>query len=74
MKAFEHSVGLGQDVVVPEAQDLEALGLQPGVALAVIGAALMLAAIQFDHQPRFQADEVQDVAAIATTARPPAGK
>lgn len=47
MKAFEHSVGLGQDLMIPEANDLESLGLQPGVA--VVAAALMLAAIQFDH-------------------------
>ena len=64
MQAFEDSVGLGQEVVVPEAQDLEALGLQPGIALAISGAALMLAAIQLDHQPCLQANEVEDVAAI----------
>ena len=44
------------------------MGLQPSITLAVGWAVLMLAAVQFDHQARFQADEVQDVATIGVLA------
>ena len=44
------------------------MGLQPGIAGVIGRAVLMLAAVQFYHQARFQADEIQDVTAIGMLA------
>ena len=56
-----HSLRVGKDFIVPEAQNAPALALQLGVTLLVFTRASMLAAIGFDHQMRFNASEVDNV-------------
>ena len=58
---LQHSRGVRKDLVVPEAQNAPALPLQLAVAQVMIGGAGMLAAIGLDDQPRFNADEIDDV-------------
>jgi hypothetical protein len=50
-----------QHVVIPEAQHLESLRLQPRIAYFVALTVRMLAAIHFDHYARGEADEVEDI-------------
>ena len=52
-----------QDFVVPEAQDAETFGAEEGVALSVVEAVAVLAAVDLNDQPGFEADKIEDVAA-----------
>ncbi|AOG10776.1 hypothetical protein BSY240_1409 [Agrobacterium sp. RAC06] len=52
-----------QDLVVPEAQDAEAFGTEEGVTIKVVEAVAVLAAVDLNDQPGFEADEIEDVAA-----------
>ena len=52
---------VGRDFVIPEPQHLQSFAVEEKIARRVGGAVQMLAAVGFDHQPRFQAGEVDDV-------------
>ena len=56
----DHAVGVLEDFVVPEADDLITVGLDHSRAGCVGGAARMLAAIDFDHQLQPAAGEIGD--------------
>ena len=57
---FEHAFGVGEDVVVPEANDTPALAGEP-FGPPFIGNVLgMLAAVRFDDEPVLGAGEVND--------------
>ena len=50
---FDHPVGVSENIIIPEPQDPEALGLQPsGTGLVIIGLKSMMAAVEFDDQFR----------------------
>jgi hypothetical protein len=51
-----------QDLVVPEAQDAKAFGAKEGVTIKVVEAVAVLAAVDLNDQPGFEADEIEDVA------------
>ena len=51
-----------QDLVVPEAQDAEAFGAEEGVTIKVVEAVAVLAAVDLNDEPGFEADEIEDVA------------
>jgi len=50
-----------QDVVIPIADDLEALSRQNGVACHIALGRNVLAAVNLDHEATFKADKIQDV-------------
>ena len=52
-----------QHFVVPETQDAEAFGAKEGVAVEVPSIVAVLATVDFDNKLRFEADEIEDVAA-----------
>ena len=52
-----------QNLVVPEAQDAKAFGAEEGVTIKVVEAVAVLAAVDLNDQPGFEADEIKDVAA-----------
>jgi hypothetical protein len=52
-----------QHFVVPEAEDAETFGAEEGVALSVVEAVAVLAAVDLNDQPGFEADKIEDVAA-----------
>jgi hypothetical protein len=58
---LDHPIGVGKNVVVPEAQHFPILVFEPSRSARVCPALRMLAAIDFDHQPVFGAREVDDV-------------
>ena len=62
--ARHDAVAVGENVVVPEAQDMETLRGQISITFAVIGIFTMLAAIGFDDQPMFETNEVGDVEVV----------
>ncbi len=56
---FNHPLGVSENIIVPEPQDPEALGLQPsGTGLIFVGLKSMMAAIEFDDQFRRETNEV----------------
>jgi hypothetical protein len=57
----QHSLTVGEDLIVPEAKNPPALPPQLAVALIMIAQARMLATVGFDNQARFQASEIDDV-------------
>ena len=61
---FAGGFGVFEDIVVPEADDFVALGVEPGGAAGVVGNLVgVLAAVDFDDQAAFVAEEVDDVGA-----------
>lgn len=61
---FHDALRIGEDVIVPEAQDGEALRLQKFGAAGVIGCRFrMLAAIHLDHQLRSETEEIGEIGA-----------
>ena len=59
--ALCNSLGIRQDVIVPEPQDAIALSFQPAATLFVVRDLLrMLPAIHFDDQPMFETDKIHD--------------
>ncbi|MBB3343786.1 hypothetical protein FHW73_001652 [Luteimonas sp. RC10] len=58
---FEHRLGTLEDVVIPEAQDPEALLIQPRVANCVFRRIGVLAAVRLDDQACTEMHEVHDV-------------
>jgi len=64
--AFQHAFGVGQHLVVPEAEHPEALSLQPSGALDVVLPAcgrVLLTAVDLDRKFVFEGDEIDDVGA-----------
>jgi len=62
----EHSFGVRKHMRVPEAKDLESLRLEPVIACCItlsVFRLCMLAAVEFDHDPRVVRGEVNDVRA-----------
>ncbi len=58
---FNHPVCVSENVIVPEPQDPEALGLQPSrTGLVILGLESMMAAVEFDDQFRRETNEVGD--------------
>src|SRR5688572_30171901 len=57
----DDAIGVGEDVVVPEAQRAEAVRGEPGIAGCVGCAVGVLTAVKFDNESRFKASEVGDV-------------
>ncbi len=58
---FGHPFGVSENIIVPEPQDPEALGLQPsGTGLIFVGLKSMMAAVEFDNQFRRETNEVGD--------------
>jgi hypothetical protein len=60
---IEHTAGVGKHIVVPKADDLPPLALQPVGSGRILGIGGMLTAAEFDRQPVFDADEIDDIAA-----------
>src|SRR5690606_11095673 len=58
---ISHSSRAREDVVVPEAEQAEALGLQVRIANCITGILCMLGTIGLDDQARRIADEVHDI-------------
>jgi hypothetical protein len=56
-----NSIGIGQDIVVPEAQHAKALRSQACVASLIGWRFPMLSAVRFNNQSRFKAGKVDDV-------------
>jgi hypothetical protein len=57
----EDRIGLAQYVVVPEADHSKSGMLQPSGPRGVVARAVeMLPAVEFDHQPRTESDEIDD--------------
>jgi len=55
-------VGTEQDVVIPEPQRAKAAGSQRRISMPVVPRLIeMLTAIQLDHDPRLDADEIADI-------------
>lgn len=70
-KGGAEGVGVLEDFVVPEADDLEAEGFEVGGAGGVAGGGLgMLAAVEFDDELEVGAEEVGDVGAERDLALP----
>ena len=72
---FGHPVGVSENIIVPEPQDPEALGLQPsGTGLIFVGLKSMMAAIEFDDQFRRETNNEKHMSWMAsqTAARQPA--
>jgi hypothetical protein len=54
-----NAIKIGQDVVVPEADHLEALSFKPsGSVRRIVG---VLCSVDFDDQPPFETDKIDDV-------------
>ena len=58
---LQYGRAISEDVVVPETENAPASSAQIAVSLVMIARLRMLAAIDLDDQPRFNADEVDDV-------------
>src|SRR3990172_6785641 len=59
--SLRHSLGIRQDVVVPESQDVIALSLQPARTLFIVRDLLrMLTTLHFDDYPAFETDKIHD--------------
>lgn len=64
-------VAMFQHAMVPEAEDMQSLRLKEFGAPLVVGDLFrMLAAVQFDHEPRLGAVEVDDVRPLRNLATP----
>ena len=61
---FGNGLCLGQDVIVPEPEYAKATLGKEAIALCVVLRARMLAAVDFDDEAAFEADEIEDVAVI----------
>jgi hypothetical protein len=58
---FEHGLQLRQYIVVPEPEHAKAvLPQNGGTAFVVVRSLSMLTAIEFNDEPRFQADKIND--------------
>jgi hypothetical protein len=58
---FKDAVHTLEDVVVPEAQDRQPVGIQESRSVLILGDAIaVLATVEFDDQPSFTAQEVAD--------------
>ena len=67
--AGQDAVGVGEDVVVPEAEHAVAVGLDLARPVVIGRAVGMLAAVEFDRDPQRAASEVDDVASDGKLAR-----
>jgi hypothetical protein len=57
---LRHTLFIGEKLVVPNANDLEALAPQVSVATAVARVLCMLASIKLDDQPSRSAEKIND--------------
>ena len=59
---FDDTVRSSQHITIPESQDSKTFAPQEGISIEVLRSPVeVLAAIQFDNDPSFEADEVTDV-------------
>jgi hypothetical protein len=58
---LQYAGAVGENLVVPEAENAPALRSQRGVSAVVVAGAGMLAAIGFDDQASFKADEIDNI-------------
>ena len=59
---LDDPIGLSKHIVIPEPEDSKTLRFPPrSSAVVMLTSSSMLATIDLDNQPRFQANEVQDV-------------
>ncbi|MBB4130935.1 hypothetical protein GGR62_001713 [Xanthomonas campestris] len=58
---FTHIVGAHQHLIIPEAQQLEALSAQEGLAHCIGGRIQVLATVKLDDQRAVQASEIGDI-------------
>ena len=57
---FEHAIGVGQHVIVPESEHSIAVFRKPSVARSIAWVRRMLTAIDFDNNLLLATDEVDD--------------
>ena len=60
---LENTLDIGHDIVIPDTQNSIVVLTQPTITRSIGKAVRVLAAVNFDNQTFFSADEIDDVAA-----------